>query len=220
MQTVVFAFARGSQANLKSKCLDYPKNQRSRCSPPTSFWVIFPFSSGVTLQGSSSDVGWWWGVFCSLSRNWEMSEGYMEGYCQAQEPHRWCQVQDSTLERGLGVGRVEVGVEGTAVTGDLATTVGITLLAGITCCGEVVSFLPWSGFGLGSCPKLWKVFVILQSNSHRNVCLKAVWEIVSDDLLGLPVLEFLLPIMAQRLGTFHLQGWGLCSIGVCSWFLT
>lgn len=43
---------------------------------------------------------------------------------------------------GKGAGSGKSGdVEGTAVTGDLATTVGITLLSVITCCGEVVSFL-------------------------------------------------------------------------------
>lgn len=43
MQTAVLVFARGSHLNLKSKCQDYPKNQRSGSSPLTSFWTIFSF---------------------------------------------------------------------------------------------------------------------------------------------------------------------------------
>lgn len=67
------------------------------------------------------------------------------------------------------------------------------------------------------------MFVFLQSNNNRNVCLKLVWEIIRDDFLVLPALGFLFSITAQRLGTFHHQGWGMCSLGVfsilCSLFL-
>lgn len=167
-------------------------------------------------------------VFCALCRNWEVSKGHMEGYCQAQDDHGWCQAQDipqksSILEKGLGVGRVEVCAEGTEVTGNPATAVGITLPSVVTCCGGVISFLPWWGSGLGSCPKVWNMFIFLQSNNNRNVCLKLVWQIIRDDFLGLPALGFLFSTTAQRLGTFHHQRWGMCSLGVfsilCSLFL-
>ncbi|RMC11249.1 hypothetical protein DUI87_11367 [Hirundo rustica rustica] len=70
-------------------------------------------------------------------RNWEMSKGYTWRVTarprRPMEDAKLNPQKSSILERGLGVGRVEVCVEGTAVAGDLATTVGITLLGVITC---------------------------------------------------------------------------------------
>lgn len=73
-------------------------------------------------------------VSCAFCRNWEISKGAREGSARPRSPTdaKLKTYPKNPLERGLGEGTVEVCVEGTAVAGDLATTVGI---GAITCWG-------------------------------------------------------------------------------------
>lgn len=211
----------------KEQMSGLPKKTEIWLFSPSSLWTIFPFKCGGILQGASSDVGWGWGgvqsCFCALCRNWEISEGCMELLPGPGGPGMMLSSRHITKIQHPGKGAVggKSGGECWRHSSDWGP--------GHHCWHHISwrsGFLPavvwlWPGF----LPKLWNVFVYLQSNNNRNICLELVWEILSDDLLGLPVLEFLLPIMAQRLGTFHHQGWGSCSIGVvfifcCSWLLT
>lgn len=176
MQTVVFAFARGSQVNLKSRCQHYPKKSDIWAFSPHFLLNYFPIFS---VEGHCS---WHCQLWCGVRVRWCLIMSFVPfagiERCQratwraTARPRR--SMDDAKLktfhknpaswkggEEWRCMGRVEVCVEGTAVTGGLATTVGITLLSVITCCGEVVSFLLWCGSDLKSCPKLWHVFVFL-----------------------------------------------------------
>lgn len=112
IQTVVFAFAKGSHLNLKRKCQDYPKIRDLGVLPWLVFELFSYFKCRGTLQEGSSDVGE--GevvpnhVSCAFCRNWEISKGAREGCARPRSP------TDSKLKTchknpGKGFGRGNSG---------------------------------------------------------------------------------------------------------------